>query len=809
MTDLLQDLRYGLRNLVKTPGFFGAAVLALALGIGATTAIFSLVDGVILRPLPYAEPERLVSLWEANRDRGLSHEPLSPVNFVDYRALSQVFEDAAAWWRPEITLQGADREALRVNTIEVSGNFFGVMGVSPAIGAGFPPGTFFSRERVAVISHRLWQSRFDSDPQIVGKTIRLNDNDHVIAGVMPAGFTFPGETDVWQRLIWDLALHSRGAHFMESVARLRDGATVEQAQRELDALSSRLGGQFVGTNRGWVARAIALHEEVAGSFRPGLLVLLAAVALLLLIACINVASLLLARAASRSREVAVRAAVGATRQRLVRQFLSENLILAGLGGVLGVAVAFGATRAIIATTPLDIPRLAQVGLDLRVLTFAAVLALGTVMLFGLLPALFTSRADLQQVLKEGGRGHGAGQGSRRAHSALVAAEIALAVMLLTGAALLLRTVSRISAEDPGFEPAGVMTAGVQLNGAAYSQWPAVAQFHTALVDTLRQQPGVTAVGTSNFLPLAAGWRMGFLIRGAPAPRQGDEPTAQYHSVSDGYFEALGVPLLRGRLFDSHDTATSRGVVVVNEALARRYFPNEDPVGKTITSFARQIGPLGSSLMTDRDHVVIGVVKDLKNMSLQSAAEPAIYHSMRQFPFRHVYLVARGADDGRVSEAILQSVRRADPSQPRPDIRRMTSVIGESFVRPQFLMYVMWVFAVSAVALAALGIYGLLSYTVAERHQEISIRLALGARPHGVLLMVIRQGLTLALVGTAAGLAVAYVTARNISTLFYGVTPGDPVALAAGASVAVIAALGACMLPALRAARLDPMAGLKE
>ena len=809
MTDLLQDLRYGLRNLAKTPGFFGAAVLALALGIGATTAIFSLVDGVVLRPLPYADPERLVSIWEANRDRGLGHEPISPVNFADYRSLSQVFEDAAAWWRPEITLEGADREPLRVNTIEASGNLFAVLGVAPAIGAGFPAGTFHSRERLAVISHRLWQSRFDADPQIVGKTIRLNDNDHVIAGVMPAGFNFPGETDVWQRLIWDVALHSRGAHFMESVARLRAGVTVAQAQRELDALSARLGGQFVGTNRGWIARAIALHEEVVGYYKPGLLVLLGAVGLLMLIACINVASLLLARAASRAREVAVRAAVGATRQRLVRQFLSENLILAALGGALGVAVAFGATRAIVASTPMDIPRLAQVGLDLRVLTFAAMLALGTVMLFGLLPALFTSRADLQHVLKEGGRGHGSGQGSRRAHSTLVAAEIALAVMLLTGAALLLRTVSRIAAEDPGFQPSGVMTAGVQLNGAAYQQWPAVEQFHAALVQSLREQPGVTAAGTSNFLPLAAGWRMGFLVRGAPAPRPGDEPTAQYHSVSDGYFEALGVPLLRGRFFDSHDTAESRGVVVVNEALARRYFPNDDPVGKTIASFATQIGPLGASLMKDRSHVIVGVVSDLKNASLQKAAEPAIYHSMRQFPFRHVYLVARGGDEASVSEAILQSVRRADAAQPRPEIHRMTSVIGESFVRPQFLMYVMWVFAASAVALAALGIYGLLSYTVAERQQELSIRLALGARPHGVLLMVIRQGLRLAVIGSAAGLGIAYLAARNVSSMLYGVTPGDPVALAAGASVAVIAAIGACLLPALRAARLDPIAGLKE
>jgi putative ABC transport system permease protein len=594
MSDLLLDLRYGFRNLLRTPGFFITAVLALALGIGATTAIFSLVDGVVLRPLPYEEPERLVSLWEANRDRGLNHEPVSPVNFLDYRALTQVFDDAAAWWRPEITLQDANREPVRVNTVEASGNLMSVLGVRPVLGAGFPEGTFYSRDRLAIISHRLWQSRLNSDPQILGKTLRLNDDTYTIAGVMPAGFHFPGETDIWQRLGWDLARHSRGAHFMESVARLRDGATIVQAQRELEAVSGRLGAEFTGTNRGWQARAIALHDEVVGYFKPGLLVLLSAVALLLLIACINVASLLLARAASRSREVAVRAAIGATRQRLVRQFLAESLLLALCGGVLGVAIAYGATRAIIATTPIEIPRLAHITLDARVLAFAAVLALGTAILFGLLPAVFTSRADLQQVLKEGGRTQGGGHGRRRAHSALVAAEIALAVMLLAGAGLLLRTVSHIAAENPGFDPSDLVAAGVQLSGAAYARWPQVEQFHSELVRTLREQPGVSAAGATNFLPLAPGWRITFLIRGVPRPPSGDEPTAQYHSVSDGYFETLGVPLLRGRLFDSHDTAGSRGVVLINEALARRYFAGAEPVGQTIASLATNIGPLGAS-----------------------------------------------------------------------------------------------------------------------------------------------------------------------------------------------------------------------
>ena len=806
---LMQDLRYGARNLLRTPGFLATAVLALALGIGATTAIFSVVDTVILRPLPYHEPERLVMLWDTNHDRGLSHEPISPVNFLDYRRLTHVFEDAAAWWRPEVTLQDPNREPIRVNTIEVSGNFLAVVGVQPILGAGFPEGTFHSPERVAVISHRLWQSRFAGDAAIVGKTLRLNDTDHTIAGVMPAGFHFPGETDIWQRLGWDLSRHSRGAHFMESVARLRDGATIAQAQQELDGLSGRLASEFAATNRGWQVRAIALHDEVVGYVRPGLLVLLAAVGLLLLIACINVASLLLARAASRSREVAVRAAIGATRQRLVRQFLAESLLLAISGGILGVAAAFGALRVLVATTPIDVPRLAQVSLDVRVLAFAAALALGTTILFGLLPALLTSRADLQQVLKDGAGGRGTGHGRRRAHSMLVAAEIALAVMLLAGAGLLMRTVAHLSAETPGFDPSGIVTGGVQLNGAAYARWPQVQQFHSALIGAVRQSPGVAAAGAANFLPLAPGWRIPFLIRGVPAPPRGDEPTAQYHSVSDGYFEAIGVALRRGRLFDAHDTADSRGVVIVNDALARRYFAAEDPVGRTIASLTTNIGPLGASLMRDRDHLIVGVVADVKNSSLQNAAEPAIYHTTRQFPFRHLYLVARGSDPRQVGEAIRGAVRRADASIPAPEIRTMASVIGESVERPGFVMFLMGVFAMSAMSLAALGIYGLLSYAVTERQQEISIRLALGARPGAVLGMVLRQGIVLAVAGSLVGLAVAYAAARNVASLLHGVSPGDPVALGAGAALALAVAAVACLLPAWRASRLNPLAGLKE
>jgi putative ABC transport system permease protein len=810
MAELLFDLKYGIRNLVRAPGFAAAAILALAVGIGATTAIFSVVNGVVLRPLPYADPSRLVNLWEVNHEKSLDHEALSPVNFMDYRDLTQVFADATAWWRPEVTLRDREREPVRVNTIEVSGNFFSVMGVRAALGGGFPDGVFDSRERMVVISHRLWESRFSSNPSIVGTTVRLNDDDHTIAGVMPPGFNFPGDTDVWQRLTWDLHRHSRGAHFMEAVARMKPGIQASDVRRELEALTTRLAGEFASTNKAWRARAIPLHDEVVGYFRSALFILLAAVGLLLLIACINIASLLMARAASRAREVAVRAAIGASRTRLLRQFLTESAILAVIGGVLGVGLAFAATKAILAATPIDVPRLAQVGLDGRALVFALVLSIATAFVFGLLPALLMSRADLQRVLKDAGRGMG-GASSRRAHHTLVAAEVALAVVLLAGAALLVRGVARVTRDDPGFRAANVVTAGIQLSGAAYRTWPQIEQFHSALVDAIRQQPGVKAAGGSNFLPLAAGWRVPFVVRsaaGAVVPR-GDEPTAQYHSVSEGYFEALGVRLLRGRLFEAHDTAQSRGVVVINDALARRYFRGEDPVGRTIESRARGIGPLGASLMKPAEQIVIGVVADVKNSSLQSIAEPAVYFSTRQFPFRHVYVAARGDDPERVGAAIRSAVRQLDPGQPVPELRTLESVVGASLQVPRLLVFLLGVFAASALAVAALGIYGLLSYTVTERHQELSIRLALGARPAGVRWLVVRDGMQLALIGCAAGVATAYVVARQIASVLYGVSPGDPIALGGVVLVALATASIACALPAIRASRIEPLEGLKE
>jgi putative ABC transport system permease protein len=810
MDHLLKDLRFGARNLLRSPGFTLPAVAALALGIAAATTIFSVVDAVVLRPLPYAEPERLVTIWETNQEKSLEHEPISPVNFMDYRALSQVFTDAAAWWRPDVTLRDDRQEPVRVTTVEVSGNFQAVLGVQPILGAGFPAnGPFYSRGDLAVlISHRLWRTRFAGDPDIVGKQLRMNSSQYQVLGVMPPGFHYPGDTDVWQRLVWDLTQHSRAAHFMESVARLAPGRTAAEAQREIDALTARLARENPRTNGGWSGRVIELHREVVGFFRPALFVLLGAVGLLLLIACINVASLLVARAASRAREVAVRSAIGATRRRLVAQFLTESLLMAGVSAILGVALAAAGVRALVALTPIDVPRLDTVSIDGRVQLFAIAATCGTAIVFGLLPALFASRTNVQQSLSESGRSLTGGRAAGRAHRALVVAEVALAVMLLVGAALLIRSVSLLMSEDPGVRPSGALSASLQVSGPAYSEWPNVSRLHSRVVEQLREQPGVKAVGSANFLPLAPGWRVPFRIHGAEQPRPGEEPTAQYHSVSEGYFAALGATILEGRDFNTHDDEASRGVVIVNETLARKYFGGDDPVGRTIISLSTAIGPLGRSLKTTREHEIIGVVADVKNTALQAATEPALYHTQRQFPFRSMFVVVRGDDPGRLAAALKETVTKTDPGLPIADVRTLDDVLGAAVDQPRFLMFLMSAFAVFALALAALGIYGMLSYAVAQRRQELSIRIALGAQSAGVVWLVLRQGMILTLAGSVAGVAAAWLAARALAAVLFGVRPYDPAALVGAAALAVVVALAACLVPAVRAARVDPLTALR-
>ena len=809
METLLSDLRYAARTLLRAPTFTIAAVLALGLGVGSAAGVFSLLEAVVLRPLPYAQPDRLVMLWEANREKGLDHQQLSPVNFMDYRAQTEVFADAAAWWYPQINL--ADDETgdpIRVTAVETSENLFQVLGVRPLVGPGFDVDTtLFGDVLEATISHRLWQSRFHGDPKVIGRSVRLNGFSYTIVGVMPQGFGFPGETDLWQRLRWDLRNHSRGAHFMEAVARLRPAATPAQANRQLDVLTSRLARDFSSTNRGWVSRAVSLDREIAGVFRPALYALLGASALLLLIACINVANLLLARATSRRREVALRAAIGASRRRLVRLFLTESALLAVLGGLVGVAIAYASVKGLLAWSPIEIPRSREVSLNRVVLLFAAFVALVTALAFGLVPALLMSRAELQDALKDGAKGSGL-QGQRM-RNALVVSEVALAVMLLAGSGLLIRSVARLLHEESGVDATSVLTANIQLPDRAYEDWERVATFYSLLGQGLRARPEIVAAGSGSFLPLSAGWRMSFSVVGAAPLAESDAPVMQHLSVDEGYFTAQRVPLLRGRDFSERDDAKSPPVVIINEAAAKQLFPGQDAVGKRLSLRARGVGPLGRRLVKDDEHTIVGVVRDVKNTSIKSAAEPAIYVSARQFPFRKMYLVVRGRGDPvQLASLIRAEVKRIDPTLPIAEVRTLDRVLAVSADPPRFVMLLMTAFAALALTLAAVGIYGILTYTVTHRRQEIGIRMALGAEPSMVLRMIVREGLTLVVVGCALGVVGVLLAARSLAGFLYGVTFFDPMTLGGVLLVVVSVAVLACLVPGRRAAREDPAGALR-
>jgi putative ABC transport system permease protein len=823
MPSFLADLRYGLRTLAQRPGFTLAAVAALALGLGANTAIFSVVDGVVLRPLPFPAPDRLVALWETQAAQGLDHERLSPVNFLDFRGLKQVFADAAAWWHPEVNLADDEGEPVRVTTVETSANLFAVLGVEPQLGPGFAwqGGDLHASEAEAVVSDGLWRRRYGADPGILGKTLQLNGRPYTVVGVMPPGFRFPGETDVWQRLAWNYANHSRFAHFTEAVARLAPGATVERAQAELAGLAGRLATEFPASNRDWSARAVPLDRELVGDFRPKLLVLSAAVGLLLLLACANVANLLLARASSREREAAMRSALGAGRGRLLAQFLTESLLLAALGAVAGLGLAWTSVRLLVTAAPIDIPRLAEVGIDARVLLFCLAATVATGLAFGLVPALQLSGRDLHATLKEGARGAGDGRAGRRVRGALVVAEVALAVLVLTGAGLLFRSFVRLLAEEPGFRPERVATMNLQLPASTYQDWNQVAGFFGQLVERLEAHPAIASAGASGFLPLEPGWRVEFVLPDRPAPAAGEEPTAQHVTVSTGYFETLGIPLLAGRTFGRWDTLESPGVVVVSADLARRIWPGEAAVGKVLTTRARGFGPLGRTLRQSQDYEVVGVVGDVKNSTLASAAEPAIYFIQTQFPYRNMNFVvraggaARGAaadgpgDVAQLAAVVREEVKRLDPNLPLADVRELAGILDDSTASSRFVLALMGLFAALALGLAAVGIYGVLSYAVAQRRGEIGVRLALGAEGSRVLGMVLAEGMALVGLGLAVGLVAALLLGRFMASLLFGVAPTDAVAFGGALAVILAVALAACYVPARRASAVHPVEALRS
>ena len=807
-TGITGECRHALRQMKRSPSFAAIAVLTLGLGAGAATAIFSIVDAVLLTPLPFRAPSELVTFWEANAGRGLPREPISPVNFMDYRGMTSVFSDAAAWWRPEVNLAEPGKDPVKVRTIETSANLFSLLGVSPQLGSGFPQeAALHNPTRVAVISDRLWRNQYGADPAIVGKTLDAN-GIYTIAGVMPKGFHYPDDVDLWQRLQWDLSGHSRAAHFMEGVGRLAPGVTIDQAARELAALSGRLGAQFANTNDGWVARPTPLLDDMLGYYRPALIILVGAVGVLLLTACMNVASLLLARAGARGREMAIRAALGASRARLVRQMLVESLLLAAAGTLAGAIGALALLRIGMAWMPVAIPRMENAGLDWRLLAFAALVTAGTSIIFGLVPALIVSRTRASEALKESGRSATSAR-SRSWNRALVVAEVALASMALVASALLVRSVTRMMNAPIGIEAGAVVTTSVQMTGAASRNWPVVTQFYAAFLDALRQQPGVEAAGVTNALPLEVGWRVPMSIVGEIDPSHDSRLEVQLVSASDGYFEAMGATLVAGRFFEARDTSTGEPVMLVNETLARRFFAGRDPVGLQIHSTAQGIGPLGRNLMGRVPHRVIGVVADIHQSPIGRDAEPVVYHTTRQFPFAAMSVALRGPDAAALTAAARNAIRQTNPSIALGDVRTMDERVLKAAAEPRLLMFVLTAFAALTGLLAAVGVYGLLAWVVNERRRELAIRLALGAKPSGLARLVTMQGVVLAVIGVAIGLAAAQAFGGILEDVLFQTRTSDVSATLSAGALLIAAALLACAAPAWRAARVEPMEGLRD
>jgi putative ABC transport system permease protein len=813
MSDLTQDLRYGLRSLLRTPGFTGVAVLTLALGIGATTAIFSVVNAVLLRPLPYPEAERIVMVWMDNRRQGTPEDIHSWPNYADYRAQNRVFAELAAYVPSGYNITGGCVEGAcepqRVAAAASTAPLFGVLGVNPLLGRVYSADEEQQgRDAVVVISHGLWTRQFGGDPAVVGRTVRLNGRARTVIGVMPRGFAFPSpDTDVWVPLVVPpQAREQRLVYGLYVVGRLKPAVTLERARGDMTTLARRLEEQYP-ENRDLGVNLVALPEQVIGkTLRTALWIMLGAVAAVLLIGCANVANLLLSRAATREREVGVRLALGASRGRLVRQLLTESVLLASLGGALGVLLAWGGLRVLVGLAPADIPRLDQVRVDGVVLAVVALVVMVTGVAFGLVPALQASRPNLVEALREGGRGGTAGQRGHRLRRLLAGAQVALVVVLLTAAGLLIRSFLQLQQVQLGFRPDHLLTMQLALPSAKYQSPQQRLAFYDALVERVREVPGVQGAGAISDIFLSQTPRSTiFTIEGRPPTPDQQNAEVPLDAVTPDYFRVMGIPLKAGRTFTARDGPDAPPVVMVNENMARRFWPGEDPIGKRFKYGAPDTPDSVSPWLT-----IVGVVGDMRRTGYDAPVRYETFLPLAQQPVPWMTLVVRTAREPlALAPAVRAQVRAIDPELPVYEIKSMDQLLSAMVAQRRFSMALLGTFAGLALVLGLVGVYGVTSYLVVQRTREVGLRLALGAQPQELVRMVVRQGMGVAAAGIGIGLVGALAVTRLMAGLLYGVSPTDAATLAAVTALLALATLLANYVPARRAARVDPIVALRS
>jgi putative ABC transport system permease protein len=817
MLSLTQDFRYGLRVLAKTPGFTAVAVLTLALGIGANTAIFSIVNTVLLRPLPFPDSQRLVSLgnFDTRRTPAVPQGAMSYPDSMDIRARNHSFQEVSVYNDNDSTLTGIG-EPLHVNVENVSANIFRLLGTQPAVGRAFLDSEDAPGHHVAILSDVFWRAHFNADRDVIGRTLNLNGRAYTVVGVMPQGFQFPvlaEARDLWltfsrQAEVDDPkdkpATEQRGNHSLHAIARLKPGVTLEQANADLASISHALASEYPASNAHDAIGARSELDSLVGDTREPLFILFGAVGLVLLIACANVANLMLARSMSRAREIAIRAALGATRGSIMRQLIAESLLLSLTGAVLGVGAAEWALSAILRLYPDNLPRAAQIGIDYRVLLFTAGLAIITGIVFGLVPALQVSKPNLTEVIREGGRGTTAGAAHNRLRSGLVIAETALGIVLLAGAGLLIRSLNRLAHTDLGFNPEHVLTATFDLSETRYNP-DQQDQFIRELVTRLRALPGVSGVAGAMPLPLYEDrWSVSFNLLDHPVP-EANEPNAGIYNVVPGYFETMQIPLLRGRTFDERDRRDSAPVMIVTQEFVKKFFPNEDPLGRRVKIGAGD----GAARERFRTREIVGVVGDIRTSKLSAAPPPAYYIPLPQLMWGPPVLVIRSTmAAGTVETEVRKVLAAMDPDAPLYQVRTMEDYLALDLGRARFQTMLLGLFAGIALLLTAIGLYGVMSFTVLQRTHEIGIRVALGAGRADVLRMVLSKSLALTGVGLAIGMIGASMLTRLLEDLLYEVKPTDPATLLAVSVVLIAVSALASYIPARRAARVDPMVALR-